>query len=844
MTKATLRFIIMIGSSTLSWGLVLLSAPLVCAESRASIERTEEAEIIGSSSELAQVVPAVEPSEEADVPEENDPTVEPNTEGDNAESGRLEEDDSVVPHGVTPNSPVRGRVTPDGVAPARVESDDREVNEVNSENLNSDDPDSDDPNSENPESINPVEPTDTVGGDITEEEEEIGNTEETSAEDSSPSTDPTEDTDAEDSAIGDSDLEDTGAEEIGDSNAEDSNAEDSAIEDSNAEEIGDSDLEDTDAEDSEIGDSDAEDTNAEEIGDSDPEDTDEDELTAEDLERRRLLIEGDRLWLAGRFAEAEALYRQAKDPFYEEGEVFEEGFSDPEQLSPAGRVYWREYQAGAEMGLDTRIRIPLDLLLETEPEFVPGHVAYAQVLIEAGELDEALVVLERATALYPHDSDLAKVQVDTFVADEQWLQAAIAARQFALLNPDNPEAPAFETQAEEYQDRFRSKMRRRLTRAAIGNVITGAVGFAVTGSWFGPLSALETTLLMLRGESSVGERVAKQAAEELDLITDETVVNYVNEMGQELAALAGRDEFEYRFYVVAEDQLNAFALPGGKIFVNAGAITRTETGAELAGLVAHELAHAVLSHGFQLVTRGNLTANVLQFIPYGGLVSNLTVLSYSRDMERQADTLGTQLLATSPYAADGLRNLMQTLWEESETRSRFDWLSTHPDTPERIRNMERLIERNGFNRYAFENIEEHLVIRARVEQILCEMDKIDLDIEVETDESENESSENGDSANEGDTPNSESADCESDRTPPIPQASDAPQDPGAPESSNTQDSDSAPEPNIQESDIQEPDAQDSDDAQDLEQHSIDDPNSVDETNNADETNNTDGPNTP
>ncbi|NET49865.1 MAG: M48 family metalloprotease [Merismopedia sp. SIO2A8] len=478
----------------------------------------------------------------------------------------------------------------------------------------------------------------------------------------------------------------------------------------------------------------------------------DDELTAEQLERRQLLIEGDRLFLEGRLLEAEERYRQAKDPFeLEEDLEHPDAFSEPDQLSPAGQVYWREYQAGLELGLDSRTLIPLELLVETQPEFIPGHLAYAQRLTEAEETDEALRVLEQANALYPNDRDLTVARVDALVADKQWLQAAIASRQFALLNPEDPEVATFEIQAEEYQDRFRSKMRRRLTRTAIGNVITGALGFAVTGSWFGPLSAVETTILMLRGESAVGERAANQAMDELDLIDDEAVLEYVDEIGQELATLAGRDEFDYQFYVIAEDELNAFALPGGKIFVNAGAITRTETGAELAGLIAHELAHAVLSHGFQLVTRGNLTANLLQFVPYGGLATNLTVLSYSRDMERQADRFGTQLLATSPYAADGLRNLMETLWEESENRSRFDWLSTHPDTPERIRNLERLIEQNGYNRYAFEDIERHLMIREQVEAILIEMGKIEVE------EPNDETRENGE-ASENEEPEIEGSD--------------------------------------------------------------------------------------
>ncbi|MBC1300290.1 M48 family metalloprotease, partial [Nostoc sp. UCD122] len=78
----------------------------------------------------------------------------------------------------------------------------------------------------------------------------------------------------------------------------------------------------------------------------------------------------------------------------------------------------------------------------------------------------------------------------------------------------------------------------------------------------------------------------------------------INDIGQKLAKVAGRNEFKYEFFVIPEEELNAFALPGGKILINAGAIAKTTSEAELAGLVAHELSHVVLSHGFQLVTQG------------------------------------------------------------------------------------------------------------------------------------------------------------------------------------------------------------------------------------------------
>lgn len=475
------------------------------------------------------------------------------------------------------------------------------------------------------------------------------------------------------------------------------------------------------------------------------EEVSEEEVSEEYLRWQQLLMEGDRLFLQGRYLEAEAQYQEAKDPEDDDPDPVDrpEAFTDPARLSTAGQVYWREYQAGLESGMETRIHVPLELLTQEFPEFIPAQIEYALLLSESEEdaaKQEAVELLEQGTALFPDNADLAWTRVEFLADEEEWLQAAIAARQFAVLNPDAPEHEEFELAADEYQRKFRSRLRGQLTRNAIGNVIMGGVGFALTGNLFGPFSALETTVMMLRGESAIGESIANRAAEELDLIEDDEVVSYVNEIGQELASLAGRDEFDYEFYVVEEDDLNAFALPGGKVFVNAGAILSTETEAELAGLIAHELAHAVLSHGFQMMTSGNLTANVLQLVPYGGYVTNLAVLRYSRGMERQADRLGTQLLANSHYAADGLHRLMITLHEEGDRRGRFDWLSTHPDTPERIRNLDRLIDENGYNRYAFEGIERHLQIRDRVEQLLREADKLDDEDDITLDESPDDSS--------------------------------------------------------------------------------------------------------
>lgn len=447
------------------------------------------------------------------------------------------------------------------------------------------------------------------------------------------------------------------------------------------------------------------------------------EKTPEQIARDKKLAEADRLLQAGDKPAAEKLYREAKPTFQGATESPTQApLTNPEQLPPAGKVYWREAQAGLAQNLESRIFVPLDLLTKNYPQFLPGQLAYAEVLEKAGKPEQALAILEKAATVYPNQPDLTKAKITALGKNDKWIEASIAARQFALLNPNHPQATEFTQLADENLKRYKSQLRRKLGGNLVGNIITGAIGYALTGSLFGPLNSVQNTILLLRGESAVGERVEKQAKRFLDLVEDKEVNEYVNSIGQKLANAAGRSDFKYEFYVILDDKLNAFALPGGKVFVNAGAIEKANSEAELAGLLGHELAHAILSHSFQLISEGSLTANLTQFIPYiGGLLSDLSTLSYSREMERQADILGTRLIASTGYAADGLRNLMVTLRQQDEEKRRAAppaWLASHPLPNDRVEYLESLITNTGYNRYAYEGIERHTAIQARVEQAM------------------------------------------------------------------------------------------------------------------------------
>ncbi|MBD2510636.1 M48 family metalloprotease [Nostoc muscorum FACHB-395] len=452
-----------------------------------------------------------------------------------------------------------------------------------------------------------------------------------------------------------------------------------------------------------------------------PESPQEPPLSPEELTRQLKFIEADKLYLAGQIPEAEKIYREVKQPFSKtsDNQQRKAAILDPTQLSPGGKVYWRESEAGIAQKLQTKTLVPLQLLVEQYPEFIPGHIRYAEALKQYDRTNEALDILERASSLYPDQPELVKARITALAGEKKWMEASLAARQFAILNPKNPQAPEFTKLAEENLSRYKSYTQGEIRGNVIGNIITGALGYAVTGSLLGPFSALDSTIMLLQGEQAIGESVAKQAKKQLGVIIDEDILAYVNEIGQKLAKVGGRDEFKYEFFVIPEESLNAFALPGGKIFINAGAIAKANSEAELAGLMGHELSHVLLSHTFQLVSEGNLISNVTQYLPLGGTIGQLFALSYSRDMERQADNLGTRLIVATGYAADGLRNLMVTL-EKQQKNAPPSWLSSHPGGNERVSYLENLITRNSYNRYAYEGVERHLEIKARVKKLLAE----------------------------------------------------------------------------------------------------------------------------
>jgi hypothetical protein len=197
----------------------------------------------------------------------------------------------------------------------------------------------------------------------------------------------------------------------------------------------------------------------------------------------------------------------------------------------------------------------------------------------------------------------------------------------------------------------------------------------------------------------IGQQSAVQAEQQLPILNDRTVENYINTIGQKLAANAGGPQFQYQFRVVNASDINAFALPGGYIYLNRGVLDQAKNEGEVAGVIAHEISHVALRHGTHQASKayaaqaglsilggilggkiGNNTAQILNAV--GGIGLNALFLKYSRDIETQADVRGSQILAASGYAPQDMINFFHTL-ESVDKSKKTNWLANHPAPPDR-----------------------------------------------------------------------------------------------------------------------------------------------------------------
>jgi predicted Zn-dependent protease len=210
-----------------------------------------------------------------------------------------------------------------------------------------------------------------------------------------------------------------------------------------------------------------------------------------------------------------------------------------------------------------------------------------------------------------------------------------------------------------------------------------------------------------REEIEMGRESHPQFEKEFGgLYPDEVVQQYVSHVGTEMARYAGRPNLEWRFRVVNSDQINAFAVPGGYIYITQGLLFQMGNEAQLAGVLGHESGHIAHRHSVKQIEKArgaqglSIVAGVAGAI-FGvggvgdltGIVAGLSLMKYGRDQEREADFSGLQYMTSAGYNPDGLVQLMSILQTASGGKGPPEFLSTHPNPGNRIEYLTETIQK-------------------------------------------------------------------------------------------------------------------------------------------------------
>jgi len=208
----------------------------------------------------------------------------------------------------------------------------------------------------------------------------------------------------------------------------------------------------------------------------------------------------------------------------------------------------------------------------------------------------------------------------------------------------------------------------------------------------------------LEKEIALGKQLAQQVERQSKVVSDPIVSEYVNRIGQNLVRNSDA-KVPFTIKVIEDPSVNAFALPGGFFFVQTGCILKADTEAELAGVMAHEIAHVAARHGTRQATRGEIAQ--LATLPlifmggaaaYGiyeasGLLVPMSFLKFSRNFEAEADYLGEQYLYKTGYDPTGLVDFFEKIqtMEKRKPGTMSKLFSTHPPTDDRIEKIQKQI---------------------------------------------------------------------------------------------------------------------------------------------------------
>lgn len=208
----------------------------------------------------------------------------------------------------------------------------------------------------------------------------------------------------------------------------------------------------------------------------------------------------------------------------------------------------------------------------------------------------------------------------------------------------------------------------------------------------------ELMLLSRSDELALGKQSDAEITSTYGLYPDSALNQYVSNIGKKLAAVSHQPDLEFRFQILDSPVVNAFAVPGGYVYLTRGILAYLNDEAELAGVMGHEIGHVTARHGAQLYSKAQVAQIGLvvgaavsrTFRRFAGLAEaglSLLFLSFSREHERQADDLAVLYSSKAGYDGSRMSNMFVTL-QKLNPQSGKDglptWLSTHPDPPDRI----------------------------------------------------------------------------------------------------------------------------------------------------------------
>jgi predicted Zn-dependent protease len=245
--------------------------------------------------------------------------------------------------------------------------------------------------------------------------------------------------------------------------------------------------------------------------------------------------------------------------------------------------------------------------------------------------------------------------------------------------------------------------RKELQEKVVGFFVLGLVLY-LTSCAANPVTGQPQLMLLSEGEEiQLGRQTDAQIVEDYGTYRDETLTTYMDGIGKKMARLSHRPGLPYEFKILDTPVVNAFAVPGGYVYLTRGILANLNSEAELAGVMGHEIGHITARHSAQQYSKAQLAQITLggamilsdTFQGFAGLAQlgvGMLFLSFSRDNEREADDLGVEYSSKAGYDATHMALFFETLERmhpESDRSGLPEWFSTHPNPDDRIGAVQR-----------------------------------------------------------------------------------------------------------------------------------------------------------